>query len=163
MNEQDLDAVLAIQAACYPPSMQEAADVVLARLRAAPATTLVLPDAAGICAYVFAYPSRLGRITPLNAGFAPAPDPDTLYVHDLAVHPRAHGQGLGRWLARRLFDAGRAQGLRHGALVAVLDARPFWESIGFTFASNIARAGQGGEALASYPGEAVYMSRLLGA
>jgi ribosomal protein S18 acetylase RimI-like enzyme len=162
MTEQDLDAVLAVQAACYPPSMREAADVVLARLRAAPATTLVLPDAAGICAYVFGYPSRLGRITPLNAGFAPAPDPDTLYVHDLAVRPRAHGRGLGRRLARRLLGAGRAQGLRHGALVAVLDARPFWESLGFSTVPEIPGAGQGGEALASYPGEAVYMSRLLG-
>jgi GNAT superfamily N-acetyltransferase len=163
MTEQDLDAVLAVQAACYPPSMQEAADVVLARLRAAPATTLVLPGATGICAYVFAYPSRLGRITPLNAGFAPAPDPDTLYVHDLAVHPRAHGQGLGRRLARTLLERGRGQGLRHGALVAVLDARPFWESLGFSLVPNIPGAGQGGEALASYPGEALYMSRLLGA
>jgi GNAT superfamily N-acetyltransferase len=161
MREQDLDAVLAVQAACYPPSMQEPADVVLARLRAAPATTLVLSDAAGICAYVFAYPSMLGQITPLHAGFTTAPGADTLYVHDLAVHPRAHGRGLGRRLARSLFDTGRGQGLRHGALVAVLDARPFWESLGFAIATAFGRAGQGGEALASYPGEAVYMSRLL--
>lgn len=163
MREQDLDAVLAVQAACYPPSMQEPADVVLARLRAAPATTLVLPNAAGICAYVFAYPSMLGRITPLHAGFEPAPDADTLYVHDLAVHPRVHGMGLGRRLARSLFDTGRGQGLRHGALVAVLDARPFWESLGFAPATGLCRAWQGGEALASYPGEALYMSRHLGA
>jgi GNAT superfamily N-acetyltransferase len=163
MREQDLDAVLAVQAACYPPSMQEPAGVVLARLRAAPATTLVLLDAGGICAYVFAYPSLLGRITPLHAAFAPAPDTDTLYVHDLAVHPRAHGMGLGRRLARSLFDTGRGQGLRHCALVAVLDARPFWESLGFAIANGLCRAGQGGEALASYPGEALYMSRLLGA
>lgn len=159
MTEQDLDAVLAVQAACYPPAMQEPAAVVLARLRAAPATTLVLADGGGICAYVFAYPSTLGSITPLHASFVPAPDPDTLYVHDLAVHPRAHGSGLGRRLARTLLDAARVRGLRHGALVAVLDARRFWESLGF----RAAAPGQGGEGLASYPGGAVYMSRLLDA
>jgi GNAT superfamily N-acetyltransferase len=159
MTEQDLDAVLAVQAACYPPSMQEPADVVLARLRAAPATTLVAEDGGGACAYVFAYPSKRGRITPLHAGFVPAADADTLYVHDLAVHPRAHGLGLGRLLARALFDAAGVRGLRHGALVAVLDARPFWERLGFVAAPP----GQGGQALASYPGGAVYMTRRLDA
>jgi GNAT superfamily N-acetyltransferase len=155
MTEHDLDGVLAVQAACYPPSMQEPAAVVLARLRAAPGTALVAGDPRGICAYVFAYPSKLGRITPLNAGFAPAPDADTLYVHDLAVHPRAHGRGLGRRLAQTLFAAARGLGLGHGALVAVLDARPFWENLGFSETAP----GQGGAALASYPAGALYMCR----
>jgi GNAT superfamily N-acetyltransferase len=159
MQEADLQAVLAVQAACYPPPMQEPGAVVLARLRAAPATTLVAIDAGGVCAYVFAYPSRLGCITALHDGFAPAPDPDTLYLHDLAVHPRAHGQGLGRRLAQALFDTARRDGLRHGALVAVLDARAFWEGLGFAPAV----AEEGGEVLASYPGQALYMTRLLNA
>jgi ribosomal protein S18 acetylase RimI-like enzyme len=159
MRDADLHAVLAVQAACYPPSMQEPAAVVLARLRAAPATALVAVDAGGVCAYVFAYRSRLGRITALHAGFDPAPDADTLYIHDLAVHPRAHGQGLGRRLAQALFEHARGQGLRHGALVAVLDAQRFWEGLGFA----VRDAEQGGAVLASYPGTAVYMSRLISA
>lgn len=159
MTEQDLDGVLAVQAACYPAAMQEAAAVVLARLRTAPATTLVAGDLHGVCAYGFAYPSTLGRVTPLNADFAPAADADTLYVHDLAVHPRAHGQGLGRRLAQALFGAARGLGLVHGALVAVLDARPFWEKLGFVATAP----GQGGAALATYPGQAVYMYRRVNA
>lgn len=158
MTAADLAAVLAVQAACYPAAMREPAAVVLARLHAAPATTLVACDAEGVCAYVFAYPSRLGRITPLHAGFAPAADADTLYVHDLAVDPRAHGRGLGRQLAQALFGIGCDAGLSHAALVAVLDARAFWEGLGFAAAD----AGQGGAVLASYPGEAVYMQRLMG-
>jgi hypothetical protein len=59
MAEGDLAAVLAVQAACCPPAMQEAADVVLARLHASPDTVLVARDAHGLCAYLFAYPSRL--------------------------------------------------------------------------------------------------------
>jgi GNAT superfamily N-acetyltransferase len=160
MREDDLPGVLALQAACYPPAMQEPGAVVLARLRAAPASTLVaLNDTAGVCAYVFAYPSRRGRITALHAGFVPAPDADTLYIHDLAVDPRVHGRGLGRRLAQALLDGARGRGLRHAALVAVLDARPFWESLGFA----ITDPGEGSGILASYPGTAVYMSRLLNA
>jgi predicted N-acetyltransferase YhbS len=159
MLDADLHGVLAVQAACYPPAMQEPHGVLLERLRAAPATSLAACDAEGVCAYVFAYPSRLGRITPLHSGFAPAHDADTLYVHDLAVHPRAHGQGLGRLLAQTLFDGARRQGLRHGALVAVLDATAFWERLGFAGAA----AGQGAGALASYPSAALYMTRFLDA
>jgi predicted N-acetyltransferase YhbS len=133
--------------------------VVLARRRAAPATTLVACDGGGVCAYVFAYPSRRGRITPLHAGFAPAPDADTLYLHDLAVHPRALGRGLGRRLTQALFEAARGRGLRQAALVAVMEARPFWEALGFAAADP----GQGAAALATYPGDALYMCRWIDA
>lgn len=154
MEEADLHAVLAVQAACYPPEMQEAAEVVLARLRTAPGTVLVAGDAEGVCAYVFAYPSRLGAVTPLGAGFAPAADADTLYIHDLAVAPRALGQGLARRLLASLLAASPA--LPGAALVAVQDSRRFWEGQGFT----VRDAGEeGARRLATYPDGALYMAR----
>jgi len=157
MREDELDAVLAVQALCYPPSMQEPAAVVLARLRTAPTTTLVAGEGGTVRAYLFAYPSRLGRITPLAAPFVPAPLPDTLYLHDLAVAPQALGRGLGRRLVQRLLDGAAACGLRHAALVSVQDTRRFWEGLGFQVDGARPRC----EALASYPGGAVYMTRHL--
>ena len=77
----------------------------------------------------------------------------------LAVHPRTHGQGIGRRLAQALFGTARGLGLVHGALVAVLDARPFWENLGFAAATP----GRGVAALATYPGNAVYMCRQIDA
>lgn len=91
MRAADLAAVPAVQAACYPAPMQESAAVVLARLRASPDTVLVACDAGGVCAYLFAYRSVLGRITRLGGAFTPPLDPDTLDLHDLAVAPRAAG------------------------------------------------------------------------
>jgi ribosomal protein S18 acetylase RimI-like enzyme len=156
MREPDLHAVLAVQAACYPPAMQEPAAVVLARLRTAPHTVLVACDAAGPCAYVFAYPSRLGAVTPLGAGFAPAPAADTLYIHDLAVAPRALGRGLARRLVASLSERAPAPGLPYAALVAVQDSRRFWEGLGFTAQD----AGEEGtRALVTYPEGALYMAR----
>jgi len=160
MREDDLDAVLAIQARCYPAPMQEAADIVLARLRAAPATVLVACDDAGVCAYLFAYPSLLGEVTALGGAFAPPPAPDTLYLHDLAVAPRAHGRGLARALVERMLALGAARRLPHSALVAVQDSQGFWEGLGY-----VAQPGQGqergGAALAGYPEGALYMTRVL--
>jgi predicted N-acetyltransferase YhbS len=155
MAEADLDGVLAVQAACYPSAMQEGADVVRARLRTSPDTVLVARDADGVCAYLFAYPSRLGKVTPLGGEFPVLQAPDTLYLHDLAVAPRAAGQGV----ARLLVDAmlARAGGMRHSALVSVQDSRRFWESLGYLPAAGDAAA------LATYPADALYMAKCLSA
>ena len=63
IRDTDLDAALRVQAACYPPSMQEAADVVLARICAAGDTSFVAECEGEVCAYVFAYRSRRGAVT----------------------------------------------------------------------------------------------------
>jgi predicted N-acetyltransferase YhbS len=155
MAVADLVGVLAVQAACYPSAMQEEADVVRARLRTSPDTVLVARDADGVCAYLFAYPSRLGKVTPLGGEFPVLQAPDTLYLHDLAVAPRAAGQGV----ARLLVDAvlARAGGMRHSALVSVQDSRRFWESLGYLPAAGDAAA------LATYPADALYMAKRLSA
>ncbi|MDY0975506.1 GNAT family N-acetyltransferase [Massilia sp. CFBP9012] len=155
MQPADLDAVLRVQAACYPPPMQEPAAVVKARLDAAAATCLAACDADGVCGYLFAYPSRLGLVTDLGAPFELAPDADTLYLHDLAVDPRALGRGLARALVEYLLDLGRGRGLSHAALVSVQDSTRFWTGFGF-----VARM-TGDAGLLTYPAGAVYMARPL--
>lgn len=153
MREDDLPAVLAVQADCYPAPLQEPADVVLARLRAAPQTVLVAFDDAGVCGYLFAYPSLLGKVTPLGGVFVPAPAPDTLYLHDLAVARRALGQGVGRALVARMLAIGRGQGLAHSALVSVQDSLRFWEGCGYRETACAA------DDLATYPDTTMYMVR----
>jgi ribosomal protein S18 acetylase RimI-like enzyme len=106
---------------------------------------------------LFAYPSRLGKLTPLGAPFMLPDAPDTLYTHDLAVAPRALGRGLARLLAQALMTRGRAQGLRHAALVSVQDSRRFWEGLGYRLDATRPPC----PALASYPDGALYMTRAL--
>lgn len=159
MRESDLAGVLRVQAACYPEPMQEPGPVVLARLRAAPATCVVACDGGDVAAYLFAYPSILGAVTDLGAAFEPAARPDTLYLHDLAVAPHALGKGLARGLAGHLLEKGRELGLRWSALVSVQDSAAFWEGLGYRAAAPAACAP--GRGLASYPAEARYMRRPL--
>lgn len=160
MCPDDLAAVLAVQAACYPPSMQEAGEVVLARMDVAVQSCVIAEDGEGILGYLFAYPSRLGKVTPLGASFAPALDADTLYLHDLAIAPRAHGRGLARALVGHLLEQARAQGLASSALVSVQDTAGFWSALGFEASETTCSTARA--ALASYPGVARYMVRVLG-
>ena len=155
IREADLDAILSVQAACYPPAMQEASAVVRSRIRAAGDTSFVAECAGQVCAYVFAYRSSRGAVTPLDACFDVAREGDTLYIHDLSVAPAAAGRGLARSLVERLQALARARGMAHCALVSVQDSRGFWERLGFR---ETACAGDAARlALASYPPPALYM------
>ncbi|MCD2519084.1 GNAT family N-acetyltransferase [Massilia sp. G4R7] len=159
MGADDLEAMLAVQAACYPPSMQEPADIVLARLDTAPGSCLVAVDGAGVCGYLFAYPSLLGMVTPLGAAFDPAREPDTLYLHDLAIAPRAHGRGLARALVSKLLSQNHGQGIAASSLVSVQDTAAFWTALGYCEVAL--DCPQARAALATYPGTARYMTRTL--
>lgn len=159
MRLADLDAVLAVQAACYPPAMQEPAPVVVARMEVAGDTCVVAQDDEGVCGYLFAYPNRLGSVTPLGARFAPAPDADTLYLHDLSVAPGAAGRGLARRMVTHALQQAATLGLESSALVSVQDTAAFWGALGYRTADL--RCPQARAALASYPGTARYMTRSL--
>ena len=155
IHEDDLDAVLRVQAACYPPAMQEPRAVVLSRLRAAGGTTLVAVHGGSVCAYVFAYRSTTGAVTPLDAEFEVKENSDTLYIHDLSVAPAAAGLGIARQLVERLRLLAAGAGLTQCALVSVQDSQAFWERLGF---HATACEGEGARlALASYPPGAIYM------
>jgi len=131
MLPADVPAVMAVQAACYGEHLLEPAGVLHDRLLAAADTCWVALRGDRVCAYLAAYRSRLGAVTALNGPFKPAPSPDTLYLHDLAVHPELHGSGLGGRLVDGLMALARHEGLRWSALVAVQGAAPFWQRQGY--------------------------------
>lgn len=157
MRPADLPAVLAVQAACYPPAFIEPPATLCARLAAAPDTAWVAERNGAPCAYLVAYRSRIGRVTPLGGDFAPDPRADALYLHDLAVAPEAAGAGCGSRLVDRALRTARREGLQL-ALVAVGDALAFWLRQGFRDAGTLVDAAQCAH-LASYPGTARYLVR----
>jgi len=95
MRADDLDAVLAIQLACYGAGFVEDGELIARRLGAAPHTGWVAEHEGGVRAYLAGYPSVAGKLTPLHGEFEVAAQADSLYLHDLAVHPGASGLGLG--------------------------------------------------------------------
>jgi len=158
MRPGDLDAVLAVQRACYGAGFVEGADVVARRLAAAPGTAWVAQRQGRVRAYLSACPSQAGRPTALHGDFEPAgAAADTLYLHDLAVHPEAHGAGLGPRLVRHALAVAAQRGWPHAALVAVQGSVGFWQRFGFRV--HALADPQAQARLAGYPGEAHYMLR----
>lgn len=160
----DLPALLAVQRACYGDGLIES-EAVYARRLASPAhRSLALVDgregAAGrLVAYLAAYRSTLGQVTPLHGDFGGAPEStqDTLYLHDMAVLPAFHGLGLAQRLLAAAWQGARADGLRRAALVSVQGAQAYWARQGFAVQA-LAHAAQR-ERLAGYGEGAVYMVR----
>lgn len=132
---------------------------ILSRIGAAGATCWVALDDNRVCAYLFAYRSMLGSVTPLGAPFDVKPDGDTLYLHDLAVARAWAGRGAGRFLTQVALDHAHAHGLRFSALVAVQDAHRYWHKLGY--AGHDALDEHALAALSSYPGSPGYMMRPL--
>src|SRR5690606_2606250 len=157
MQASDIPAVMSIQEQVYAPQLHEEEAVIRARLAACPQQAWVAEDAEGVCAYLFAYPSRLGQVTPLDGDFQPLAEADCLYLHDLAVASRAAGRGIGPALVRHKLQRAGAAKLRYSALVSVQDSQGFWSRLGFEPEEKLS-APQASN-LASYRIPAVYMVR----
>ncbi len=159
LQPADVPAVLRVQAQGYSPIMQEPEEVVRARLRIAPDTAWVAEDNGGVCAYLMAYRSIVGKVTPLGGLFEVPPKPDCLYLHDLAVDPRCRGQGVGPALVRAACQWAEEQGLTHCALVSVQGSEHFWGRLGYGGWGGLAPAQRAN--LQTYAGPATYMVRRL--
>ena len=156
----DLPGLLQVQLACYGAGFVESGEVFARRLASPVNCSLVLERAGQVCAYLAAYRSVQGKVTPLHGDFEGPPGaPDTLYLHDMAVLPAGAGQGLAQTLLAPLWAQGAAWGLRYTALVSVQGSQGYWEHHGYAV-QPLADAQQR-ERLASYGEGAVYMVRTL--
>ncbi|WP_342721070.1 GNAT family N-acetyltransferase [Acidovorax sp. FHTAMBA] len=157
LTVDDLPGLLDVQRACYGDEYVESAEVFTRRLASPAQCSLVLEDGGRVCAYLAAYDSRLGKVTPLHGDFEAVPQADTLYLHDMAVLPRLAGRGLARALLDPLWQQATARGLRQSALVSVQGSQGFWERHGYA-AQPLHDAAQS-QRLAAYGAGAVYMVR----
>lgn len=149
----DLPGLARVQAACYGADFVEGAEVFARRLQSPANCSLVVEQGGNVLAYLAAYRSQRAKVTPLHGDFEPVATPDTLYLHDMAVHPDCAGRGL----AQQLLAALRAQGagLRHSALVAVQGSQAYWQRQGY--AEHQLHDALQRQRLASYGMGAVYM------
>jgi ribosomal protein S18 acetylase RimI-like enzyme len=109
--------------------------------------------------YVLSHPWRAGILPALNALLGELPDePDTYYLHDLALLPVARRIGVASEIVRALIKHARANDFPTMTLVAVNKSQGFWEKHGFAVTEAPALA----DKLKSYEADARLMVKPLG-
>lgn len=132
MSESDLDAVLALQGAIYPPHYHEPRPVFASKLALAAPYCFVVARQSTLQGYLFAHPWPQAAPPALFAAIAQIPaDADSLFIHDMALHPDCRGRSLGQQLLQAALAAAEASGLSGSTLVAVQDAAQFWQRQGY--------------------------------
>ena len=162
LNAHDVESLLHIQTVCYGDAFLESREVFAQRLGCTHHCSIgvVHEGEMALKAYLAAYWSNPGKITPLNGYFlAPAPEEQVLYLHDMSVLPELAGQGVARHLVHTLFQTAKGRGLKQAALVSVQGSQTYWERQGFSV-SPVHDAQQRMH-LQTYGESALYMTAVL--
>ncbi|MBH1965297.1 MAG: GNAT family N-acetyltransferase [Comamonadaceae bacterium] len=153
----DLDALMQVQQACYGRDYMESAETYRARLACQLQCSLVAVHNGVVSAYLAAYRSTFGKVTPLHGSFSASDLQDTLYLHDMAVSPKYTGQGFAQALFAALWEGAKHWSPRHSALVAVQGSQSYWANKGYEVLAQLTE--ENAIALRSYGNDAVYMAR----
>jgi GNAT superfamily N-acetyltransferase len=153
----DMPAVEKIAAVVHPDFF-ESLDVLAERQRIYFHGAYLLEVNERPAGYVLSHPWRLGEVPALNALLGKLPEnPDTYYIHDLALLPVARRIGAASFITEALAKHARAHGFPTMSLVAVNGSQGFWERHDFA----VAEAPHLTEKLKSYEAAAVLMIRQL--
>jgi ribosomal protein S18 acetylase RimI-like enzyme len=157
MQTADIGDVIAI-AAIVHPGYPETDDVLAERLALYPAGCFILDRDGAALGYLLSHPWRYADPPRLNMRLERLPEqPDTYYLHDIALLPEAQGLGAAAAMAEQLADLARASGFANISLCAVNGSAPFWQRRGFMPVVQPALAVR----LESYGADVRFMVRVL--
>jgi GNAT superfamily N-acetyltransferase len=130
LRAADMGRVQAISELIHP-ALPERLEVLDEKRRLSPGTCLGY-GGEEIRGYGIAHPWLFGRIPALD-GFLEGlpPEPDCLFVHDVALLPHARGRGAAARYIRLLSGLAHTAGLQGLACVAVYGAERLWSQLGF--------------------------------
>lgn len=132
MQASDLDAVLTLQGEIYPPHYHEPRTVFASKLSLAGEFCFVVVQEHALMGYLFAHPWPQSAPPALFAAIGQLPEgADSLFIHDMALHPDCRGRSLGQQLLQSSLAAAETACLSYSTLVAVQDAAQFWLRQGY--------------------------------
>ena len=156
-NDADLDPIQEISEAIHVHLMEEQR-IFLEKFNLFPEGCLVLEHGGTVAGYSISHPWRLRHIPALNQLLSSLPaNPDCLFIHDLAVLPRARGLGATYGLMEIIEKLAGKRAIPYLALVSVYGTYPLWGRFGFEVVTDDALA----EKLETYGNKARYMVRRL--
>lgn len=132
MAVADLPAILEIQTICYTGVTPESEESFKAKLEASPSTCLIASLKGSLVGYLIALPWEFSNPPMLNCETCQLPpSPNCLYLHDLAIMPRARKSGAGGALVETILTQLKRLDLGRACLIAVQNSAPYWERHGF--------------------------------
>jgi GNAT superfamily N-acetyltransferase len=156
MKPSDLPAVVAIADVVHPSYPEDTA-VLAERLRLYPQGCFAFARDGAVTGYILSHPWR-GPPPALNSLLHALPSqPDTYYIHDIALLPTEHRKGTGPAIITTLIAHARQEGFGTLSLVAVNGTAPFWQRFGFAPTADA----QMREKLKSYGDGTVFMRAVL--
>lgn len=136
MRSDDLPAVAAMSDAVHG-AFTEPLTTFAERLALYPQGCHILEGDGTAIGYLVTHPWRLGAPPKLAAALGSLPaDPDSYYLHDIALLPAARGQRAGEAAVALVLNLARAAGLPVIELVAVGGADAYWRRLGFAYAAS---------------------------
>jgi GNAT superfamily N-acetyltransferase len=132
MREEDLPVVDAVADVVHP-AFPERSEVLAEKRALWPSGCFVLADTGGaVWGYALSHPWHARRPAPLDTLLGALPSPEgARWIHDVALLPRARGQGAAAEPVRRILADADAAGAPESALVAVYGSEAFWTRFGF--------------------------------
>lgn len=132
LQHHDCQSVLAIQSACYPDHLIESSEALLAKCKLSPESCWLAEHEGAALGYLFSHPWHDKSPPALDSPLTALPaEADTFFLHDLAIHPLARGQGIAQALLQQAMIWAKKQNLHKAMLVAVQNSQAFWQRHGF--------------------------------
>lgn len=158
--ESTVSELLELQQEVYRAELREGATSFSAKLEAARRFSFLLREGSELKAYLITLPCSQGDLPSLDADTATIPSqPDTLYIHDLAVSKTVRGRGYGVKLVEHALCLGGDCNLKTACLVAVQQSEAFWAKFGFQVVNE--PAPQIAQKLSSFGAGAAFMNKSL--
>lgn len=131
IQDNDWQAILAIQDECYPTIEPESLAVLKSKAELSPQSCFVIVDNNTVLGYCLAHPWLLGRPPALAQQLTPPTNADTLYLHDIALSSASRGKGAGEQVFSQLLTQAKRMQFTSLSLVAVQGASSYWQRLGF--------------------------------
>ncbi|ORY07335.1 hypothetical protein K493DRAFT_295544 [Basidiobolus meristosporus CBS 931.73] len=135
MKAEDLPKVHEIQLSVYGKEFHEEFSCFLDKFNAYPMGCFVArrtDDSTTVVGYCFSHPIAFPNIPSLNGTPSMAEQPNSYFIHDLALSNEARGHKVGKALYNKVLSYAEKINLKHTYLISVQKSRKFWNQAGFT-------------------------------
>ncbi|QIR15349.1 GNAT family N-acetyltransferase [Shewanella aestuarii] len=146
---------MAIQHDCYQQITPEPLSVMQSKWHRSPQSCFVVEYKNQVIAYVLAHPWYQAKAPKLDMVLPSIKQADCLYIHDMAVSPKAQGLGIANKLVAEVKNAMTLLNFNGIGLIAIQGACAFWRKHQFSPLESLPSVLT--DSLASYGADAHYL------